>query len=144
MTGWVVNRALGVVEPDPTDRVVTMMSAMEKRRRESRQQALADRDPQRPPSKLAAYAGTYEDFVYGALEVTAIDGNLKFEYHGVPFEDVQHLHDHTFALWSPLFETWRAEFQVGADGVAESVTAPIAPVGRPVVFRRRIAPPVGS
>jgi CubicO group peptidase (beta-lactamase class C family) len=133
---WLVNRVFDIDAPDPREGAKRMVARMAESQRAAHLQALEERDSSLPPLlPLAAYTGTYSDFVYGDVEVGTNETGLTFAYHGVQ-TDVDHLHGNVFLFSSPLFDDLRSEFEVTPEGEVAALRVPIGHNGAEVVFRR--------
>ncbi len=107
----------------------------EEERAKAESQRLSDTHPSRP---LPAYAGTYDDELYGTASVTEDNGSLTLQV-GPHFEaDLEHWHLDTFrATWKDRYMGRDfVTFRMGRDGTVSSVE--VEGFGE---FRRRDADP---
>jgi hypothetical protein len=91
--------------------------AEEKKRAESRVKGTS------PSKPLDAYAGTYEDEMYGTLNVTLENGTLVLRRHTAWVGDLEHWHYDTFLVrWrDPVMGETRVTFRLAPEGKVASI-----------------------
>jgi CubicO group peptidase (beta-lactamase class C family) len=86
-------------------------------------------NPSRPPRRLAAYAGAYDNPAYGRITIRAADnGRLIGTLHDIRFDLVHRSGDDWTVpetVW-PLREGLGFSFHIGAGGIAERLVTPLA------------------
>jgi CubicO group peptidase (beta-lactamase class C family) len=121
-----------------------------KRREEFLTHLQADKDARakahhantRPAHELAAYAGGYEHPAYGLMSIREQDGALHWSWRGM-FATLQHRHYETFETpevpdrFVPDFLA--ITFLTDRDGNIVSLSAPLEPVVKDIVFARLAA-----
>ncbi len=91
-----------------------------------------------PSHKLEDYAGDYEFPGYGALKVAVAGGHLEVAYHGIT-TPLEHWHYDTFnggKAKDDVFEDTRFSFHTDPRGYVCSVSAPLEPAVKDIVFAR--------
>lgn len=96
----------------------------------------------RPAHELAAYAGEYEHPAYGVMSVREQDGSLHWTWRGM-FAGLTHRHYETFELPEVpdrlLPDRLAITFLTDRDGTIVSLSAPLEPVVKDIVFARLAA-----
>jgi CubicO group peptidase (beta-lactamase class C family) len=89
-----------------------------------------------PSHALDAYAGEYAHPGYGILSVAYVGDWLQAMYNGMTFP-LSHYHYDIFELALPQFgQHLKVAFTTNVEGVIESVSAPLEPTVKPIVFKR--------
>lgn len=137
LTYAVLDKLLGAGEQDWSGKmqaavgeVFAQMGAAAKAKEEAR---IPDTTPSLP---LEAFAGIYTHPAFGRLELQVQDGTLTGslnEYQAL----ASHYQYDTFDITLPLMGVvFSADFLIGEDGQAESISARVEPAVDPVIFKR--------
>ena len=113
--GAIVSRILDqLLDEQPRDWSVEAITAMQKSSVLPERPRTPGTKPSRP---LDAYAGTYEDPLYGAMTVRHEEGKLSLQFAGGEIADLEHWHHDTFlARWRDrVFEDRDALVAFGLD-----------------------------
>jgi hypothetical protein len=96
----------------------------------------------RPAHERAAYVGDYEHPAYGVMSIREQDGALHWSWRGL-FAEMIHRHYETFELPEvpdrPLPDGLDITFLTDRDGSIVSLSAPLEPAVRDIVFARLAA-----
>jgi hypothetical protein len=96
----------------------------------------------RPAHELSAYAGQYEHPAYGLMAIEHSDGALHWSWRGM-FAPMAHRHYETFELPEVpdrlLPDRLPITFLTDREGTIVSLSAPLEPMVRDVVFKRLAA-----
>jgi CubicO group peptidase (beta-lactamase class C family) len=95
-----------------------------------------------PAHALAAYAGDYEHPAYGMMSIKKVDGALHWSWRGM-FATMAHRHYETFELPEApdrlLPDRLAITFMTDRDGNIVSLSAPLEPMVKDIVFARLAA-----
>jgi len=89
----------------------------------------------KPGHRLEDYAGLYNHPAYGMLEVEAAADKLKVSFHGQS-SPLEHWHYETFRIIESDLRGRRLTFQTNLRGEIVSVSAPLEPAVKEIVFQR--------
>jgi len=126
------DRLLGLEPVDHLARARAVLARQARSAEEARKKLEAARVPNTKPShELAAFAGEYTHPAYGPVRVEVQGEGLRVVFPALSF-DLKHYHYDTFA--TP--EGRMAQFQTHEAGKVASVTLPLEPAVKPLVFTR--------
>lgn len=89
----------------------------------------------KPSHKLEDYAGEYNHPAYGLLKVEAAQDKLTASFHGYSLP-LEHWHYETFRIAEADLRGTRLTFQTNLRGEIVSVSAPLEPAVKDIVFER--------
>ena len=89
----------------------------------------------KPSHKLEDYAGEYSHPAYGRLKVEAAQDALTASWNSIT-SLLEHWHYETFRTAGDNFRSMKLTFQANAKGEIISVSAPLEPAVREIVFQR--------
>ncbi len=137
----VTNRAadalLGLAPIDWAERYLKREAGLKEAADKGKQSAGAGRKPDtRPSHPLEDYAGDYEHPGYGRAAVTVQDGQLRLSYYSLDLP-LTHCHYDVFeGEYEPLEMKLKAVFTADQDGSIASLSLPLEPLVKPIVFAR--------
>jgi hypothetical protein len=89
----------------------------------------------KPSHKLEDYAGEYNHPAYGLLKVEAAQDKLTASFHGYS-SPLEHWHYETFRIAEADLTGTKLTFQTNVRGEIVSVSAPLEPAVKDIVFER--------
>jgi CubicO group peptidase (beta-lactamase class C family) len=134
-----IDELLGL-EPIPWgERYKTLLDTMKAGAKESKAHAEAKTKAAPPSHPLEDYAGDYTHPGYGNFDITLVDGKLVPHYNALDFT-MEHKH---YDIWNARYElfdmTLPLSFGTDLEGNIATLTAPLEPSVKPIVFQKQAA-----
>lgn len=134
------DRLLGLGPIDWTARVKQQQAMTKASETAAKQSGFSrQRTGTHPSHDLAEYAGEYQNPGYGVVRIELAGSNLKLDYHGLGGV-LPHFHYDVFKLPksdASLLSEQTVQFHTSADGDIDSLSMPLEPAVKDIVFERR-------
>lgn len=144
LTYHIYDRMLGLKPADWDARFRTLRDkAQEKAKREERKKRDVQKRDTKSSHPLENYVGDFENPGYGALKIQLSGNGLRLIFHGIGW-DLKHYHYDVFEIPANNLEQregdpvgTRLMFHSNWDGDIDSVSAPLEPEVKDIVFKKR-------
>lgn len=132
-----IERLLGLDEVDWNARFTKQYEALEAAAEKGKEKIASDRVPDTHPSHaLADYTGEYEHPGYGIMTIDLEGEQLRVTFHEMAFP-LNHYHYDIFECHMERFDLrMKVTFTTNVKGDIESVSAPMEPEVKDIVFKR--------